>query len=103
MTKSGMIAIAEAGQPINYTGGRGGYDDGKKMAATKGDYIKDAAAMRQVRTRIFKAAKAANLFCLNSCNEQNVDMLKEGVMICTGGDTPAAEKGRQFTKRQGVW
>ncbi len=61
-------------------------------------------AMQKVRTRVFSAAKAANLFFLNSCNENNViDMLKEGVMICTGGDTPAAEKGRQFTKRQGVW
>lgn len=61
-------------------------------------------AMKAVRTRIFKAVKGANLFFLNSCNESNViDMLKEGVMICTGGETPAAEKGRQFTKRQGVW
>ncbi len=61
-------------------------------------------AMQKVRTRIFAAAKAANLFFLNSCNEQNViDMLKEGVMICTGGETPAADKGRQFTKRQGPW
>ena len=61
-------------------------------------------AMQKVRTRVFKAAKAAKLFFLNSCNEKNViDMLKEGVMICTGGDTPAADKGRQFSKRQGVW
>ena len=59
-------------------------------------------AMKKVRARIFKAAKAANLFFLNSCNEQNViDMIKEGVMICTGGDTPAAEKGRQFTQTSG--
>jgi 4-hydroxy-2-oxoheptanedioate aldolase len=61
-------------------------------------------AMQKVRTRVFQAAKQAHLFFLNSCNENNVvDMLKEGVMICTGGDTPAAEKGRQYTKRQGVW
>lgn len=61
-------------------------------------------AMQKVRQRVFAAAKAANLFFLNSCNERNVvDMLKEGVMICTGGDTPAAEKGREFSKRQGVW
>lgn len=57
-------------------------------------------AMQKARTRIFQAAKAANLFFLNSCNENNViDMLKEGVMICTGGDSPAADKGRQFSKR----
>ena len=61
-------------------------------------------AMQKVRSRVFKAAKEANLFFLNACNENTViDMLKEGVMICTGGDTPAAEKGRQFSKRQGVW
>ena len=61
-------------------------------------------AMQKVRQRIFKAAKEANLFFLNSCNETNViDMLKEGVMICTGGETPAADKGRAFTKRQGPW
>ena len=60
--------------------------------------------MQKVRSRVFKAAKEANLFFLNACNENTViDMLKEGVMICTGGDTPAAEKGRQFSKRQGVW
>lgn len=61
-------------------------------------------AMKAIRTRIFKEVKAANLFFLNSCNESNVlDMLKEGVMICTGGDTPAADKGRAFSKRQGPW
>ena len=61
-------------------------------------------AMKAMRARIFKEVKAANLFFLNSCNESNVvDMLKEGVMICTGGETPAADKGREFTKRQGPW
>jgi 4-hydroxy-2-oxoheptanedioate aldolase len=61
-------------------------------------------AMKKMRERIFKEVKAANLFFLNACSEENViDMLKEGVMICTGGETPAAEKGRQFTKRQGPW
>ena len=33
------IELLEAGQPIYYTGGRGGYEEGKKMAATKADYI----------------------------------------------------------------
>ena len=60
--------------------------------------------MKKMRARVFKAVKAANLFFLNSCNENNViDMIKEGVMICTSGDTPAADKGREFTKRQGPW
>jgi 4-hydroxy-2-oxoheptanedioate aldolase len=61
-------------------------------------------AMQKIRARIFKAVKDANLFFLNSCNENNViDMIKEGVMICTGGETPAADKGRQYTKRQEPW
>jgi 4-hydroxy-2-oxoheptanedioate aldolase len=61
-------------------------------------------AMKDARARVFKAAKEAKIAFLNSCNESNViDMIKEGVMICTGGDSPAAEKGRQFSKRQGPW
>ena len=28
-----------------------------------------------------------------------IDQLKDGVMICTGGDSPAADKGRAYTKR----
>lgn len=61
-------------------------------------------AMQKARSQVFKAAKDAGIAFLNSCNENNViDMIKEGVMICTGGDGPGAEKGRQFTKRQGPW
>jgi 4-hydroxy-2-oxoheptanedioate aldolase len=72
---------------------------------SSGDGVREShPAMQKVRARVFKAAKDAKLSFLNSCNESNViDMLKEGVMICTSGDTPAADKGRQFTKRQGTW
>ena len=36
------------------------------------------------------------IFFLNSCNDKNVvDMIKEGVMICTGG----YEVGRKFTNK----
>jgi 4-hydroxy-2-oxoheptanedioate aldolase len=78
---------------------------GPPTSSGRGDGTREAhPAMQKVRARVFKAAKDAKLFFLNSCNEQNViDMLKEGVMICTSGDSPAAEKGRQFTKRQGPW
>ena len=31
------------------------------------------------------------------------DQLKDGVMICTGGDSPAADKGRAFSKRTDPW
>ena len=30
-------------------------------------------------------------------------LLDHGAMICTGGDTPAADKGRAFTKRTDPW
>jgi hypothetical protein len=37
---------------------------------------------------------------LNACNEETViQQIQDGAMICTGGDTPAADKGRAFTKR----
>jgi 4-hydroxy-2-oxoheptanedioate aldolase len=56
--------------------------------------------MAAVRRRVLNATKAAGIKFLNACNENNVvDQLKDGVMICTGGDTPAADKGRAFTKR----
>ena len=58
------------------------------------------ANMLAVRARVLAATKAANIKFLNACNEANViDQLKDGVMICTGGDSPAADKGRAYTKR----
>jgi len=33
------IELLEQGQPIYYTGGRGGYEEGKKLARTWADYI----------------------------------------------------------------
>jgi 4-hydroxy-2-oxoheptanedioate aldolase len=60
--------------------------------------------MTAVRRRVLDATKAAGIKFLNACNENNViDQLKDGVMICTGGDTPAADKGRAFTKRTDPW
>ena len=60
--------------------------------------------MAAVRRRVLDATRAAGIRFLNACNENNViDQLKEGVMICTGGDTPAADKGRAFTKRTDPW
>ena len=60
--------------------------------------------MAAVRRRVLDATKAAGVKFLNACNENTViDQLKDGVMICTGGDTPAADKGRAFTKRTDPW
>ena len=75
------------GRPGTYTGGG---ETSPQMAA--------------VRRRVLDATKAAGIRFLNACNENTViDQLKEGVMICTGGDTPAADKGRAFTKRTDPW
>jgi 4-hydroxy-2-oxoheptanedioate aldolase len=75
------------GRPGTYTGGG---ETSPQMAA--------------VRRRVLNATKAAGVRFLNACNENDViDQLKDGVMICTGGDTPAADKGRAFTKRTDPW
>ena len=56
--------------------------------------------MVAARARVLAATKAAGIRFLNSCSEDDViKQLKDGTMICTGGDTPAADKGRAFTKR----
>jgi 4-hydroxy-2-oxoheptanedioate aldolase len=63
-----------------------------------------APQMAAVRRRVLNATKAAGVKFLNACNESTViEQLKEGVMICTGGDSPAADKGRAFTKRTDPW
>jgi len=68
--------------------------------ATAGGRGDMAPNMVAVRRRVLDATKAAGIKFLNACNEANViDQLKDGVMICTGGDSPAADKGRAFTKR----
>jgi len=56
--------------------------------------------MLDARARVFKATKDAKIFFLNACNDRDVvSMIKEGVMICTGG----YEVGRKFTNRQMPW
>jgi 4-hydroxy-2-oxoheptanedioate aldolase len=60
--------------------------------------------MAAVRRRVLEATRAAGIKFLNSCTEDNViDQIKDGTMICTGGDSPAADKGRAFTKRTDPW
>jgi hypothetical protein len=59
-----------------------------------------APEMAAVRRRVLNATKAAGVKFLNACNEKNViEQIKDGTMICTGGDSPAADVGRAFTKR----
>jgi 4-hydroxy-2-oxoheptanedioate aldolase len=88
------IAFAEWGP-----GDHGFYLVGAPQAGRggRGDMAPNMVA---VRRRVLDATKAAGIRFLNACNEANViDQLKDGVMICTGGDSPAADKGRAFTKR----
>jgi 4-hydroxy-2-oxoheptanedioate aldolase len=60
--------------------------------------------MMAVRRRVLEATKAAGIKFLNACTEDTViEQIKDGTMICTGGDTPAADKGRAFTKRAEPW
>ena len=60
--------------------------------------------MQQVRSRVLASTKAAGVKFLNACSEANVEQqIKDGTMICTGGDSPAADKGRAFTKRTDPW
>ena len=59
-----------------------------------------APEMAAVRRRVLNATKAAGVKFLNACNEKNViEQIKDGTMICTGGDSPAADIGRKFTNR----
>jgi 4-hydroxy-2-oxoheptanedioate aldolase len=86
------IAFAEWGP-----GDHGFYLVGTPAAGGRGDTQPNMVA---VRRRVLDATKAVGIRFLNACNEANViDQLKDGVMICTGGDSPAADKGRAFTKR----
>jgi 4-hydroxy-2-oxoheptanedioate aldolase len=61
--------------------------------------------MNAARSRLLAATKAANIAFLQTCGENNtIDLLKEGVMICGGGgDGPGSMKGREFTKRPRPW
>jgi 4-hydroxy-2-oxoheptanedioate aldolase len=60
--------------------------------------------MAAVRQRVLNATKAAGIKFLNACTEDNViDQIKDGAMICTGGDSAAADKGRAYTKRTDPW
>ena len=50
-----------------------------------------APQMAAVRRRVLDATRAAGIKFLNACTEDNViDQIKDGTMICTGGDSPAA-------------
>lgn len=60
----------------------------------------DLPEMRAARERVFQASRDNGIFMLHTCNEDNVvERLEEGVMICTGG----FKAGRAHTNRQMPW
>jgi len=62
------------------------------------------STLKAIEAKVFAVAKQNKLHFIHGCTEDTVeDMIKQGVMICTGGDTPAAEKGRAFSKRTDPW
>ena len=69
-------------------------DMGFSLVALPAPGQTDLPVMRAARARVLQATKDAGIFFLNVCNDTNVvDMLKEGVMICTGG----YEAGRRYS------
>ena len=75
------------GRPGTYTGGG-----------------ETSPVMAAIRRRVLNATKAAGVKFLNACSETTViDQIKDGTMICTGGDTAAADVGRAYTKRTDPW
>jgi len=59
--------------------------------------------MAKARSRVLAACKTNKIAFLNTVRPNDVEaMIKEGVMIGSGGQE-AAEKGRKFTKRQMPW
>jgi 4-hydroxy-2-oxoheptanedioate aldolase len=89
------IAFAEWGP-----GDMGFWLVGLPQSGAGGGAASSAPVLQQARARVFKATRDAKIFFLNICNDGNVvEMIKEGVMICTGG----YEVGRKFTKRQMPW
>jgi 4-hydroxy-2-oxoheptanedioate aldolase len=78
----GGAGAAKGGTP----GGRGGGGGGN---------IEQNPVMQQARARVLKATKEAKIAFLNTCTDNTVEaMVKEGVMICTGG----YNTGRKITK-----
>ena len=56
--------------------------------------------LQQARAKVLAAAKANKIFFLNTVTPDTViDMIKEGVMIGSGGQQ-AAEIGRRYTSRE---
>lgn len=60
--------------------------------------------LQEIRARVFQATRDVGIAFLNDCRANNViEMLDEGVKICTNGGTQVSTIGRQHTNRQMPW
>ena len=60
--------------------------------------------MAAARARVLAACKKNKIAFLNTVRLDDVEaMIREGVMIGSGGGAEAADKGRRFTKRKMPW
>jgi len=98
ITRVPGIAFAEWGP-----GDQAFYLIGRPQAG-QGNQAETHPEMIRARARVLAATKAAKIYFLNSCSEANViQQINDGTRICTGGDSPAADKGRAYTKRTTPW
>ena len=60
--------------------------------------------LNEIRERVFQATRDVGIAFLNACNARDVvDLIDEGVRICTGGGTQTSTIGRAHTDRQMPW
>ncbi len=84
-------------------------DHGFFMLGRPGTYPQEqggqnSPVMQAVRRRVLDATKAAGIMFLNACSPTTVEQeIRDGTMICTGGDSPAADMGRKFSGRTDPW
>jgi 4-hydroxy-2-oxoheptanedioate aldolase len=80
-------------------------DMGLSLALPDGHSANDQLhpEMAKARARVLAACKKSKIAFLNTVRPNDVEeMIKEGVMIGSGGQQ-AAERGRKFTKREMPW
>lgn len=79
-------------------------DHGFNVLGPPGSGSTSDPRMVAIRANVLAEAKKRNIKFLNACNENDViQQIQDGTMICTGGETAAADKGRAYTKRTDPW
>lgn len=79
-------------------------DNGFYVLGPPGSGSPNDPRMVAIRSRVLAATKARDVKFLNACTEDTViQQIKDGAMICTGGDSEAPDIGRAFSKRTDPW